>query len=532
MVMPEAGPGTKYSMRVLVFLLFFLAGVAHAQVYVADNGDGTYSNPVIHADYSDPDVIRVGEDYYMISSSFNFVPGLPVLHSRDLVNWSLIGYALTELAPSAHFKKVRHGGGVWAPAIRYYKGKFRIYYPDPDFGIYVTTATDIRGPWTDPVLVKAGKGFIDPCPFWDDDGRAYLSYAFAGSRAGVKSVLMLVSMNDEGTRAYADDAMIFDGQKGHPTVEGPKVYKRNGYYYLSAPAGGVATGWQLVLRARNIYGPYEEKIVLRQGDTPVNGPHQGAWVDTPAGEWWFLHFQDKDAYGRIVHLQPMTWEDNWPVIGIDGQPVLRYKKPLHGFPVAAPAESDEFNSPQTGLQWQWAANRETVFGFPSSGGYFRLNTLKTDSSGHLYDFPNFFSQKFPAEEFTATTRLEFSFNPQLKTEQLGFMVKGYSYAFAGLMRRNGVNYVTYNEWSGKAARQETLGEIRGNSVYFRVKVGKGALCDFYYSEDGVRFTKMNKTSFPAQKGHWVGARIGYIAARAEDTNDSGFMNIDWFRTEK
>ncbi|MCD8540373.1 MAG: family 43 glycosylhydrolase, partial [Leadbetterella sp.] len=327
----------------------------------------------------------------------------------------------------------------------------------------------------------------------------------------------------------------FDGQKDHATVEGPKMYKRNGYYYLSAPAGGVATGWQLILRSKNIYGPYEEKVVLRQGDTPVNGPHQGAWVDTPSGEWWFLHFQDKEAYGRIVHLQPMTWKDNWPVMGINGQPVMQHKKPATGkaYAPVTPAESDEFNAPRTGLQWQWAANRETVYGFPSSAGYFRLNTFRADSSGDLYDFPNFFSQKFPAEEFSATTRIEFKLNGKLNTEKLGFIIKGYSYAFAGLTHKNGVHYITYNELAGagRGEKEKIIREIRQNTVYFRVEVRKGALCDFYYSEDGKNFIKMNETPFQAQKGHWIGARIGYIAARREDTNDSGYMNIDWFRTD-
>ena len=258
-----------------------------SRVWVADLGNGMYRNPVLNADYSDPDAIRVGDDFYLVSSSFEDIPGLPILHSRDLVNWTLIGHALLRQPPFEVFAKPQHGNGVWAPAIRYHKGEFYIYYPDPDYGIYLVKARNAAGPWSDPVLVEGGKGLIDPCPLWDDDGHEL-----------------------------------------DPTFEGPKLYKRNGYYYIFAPAGGVTTGWQLVLRSKNIYGPYERKVVMDQGSTAVIGPHQGAWVTTKTGEDWFLHFQDKGPYGRVMHLQPMKWLAGWPVIGAHkdrggkGEPVL------------------------------------------------------------------------------------------------------------------------------------------------------------------------------------------------------------------
>ncbi len=241
-----------------------------SRVWVADNGDGTYRNPVLHADYSDPDVIRVGNDYYMTASSFNCVPGLPILHSRDLVNWKLIGHALHRLVPEEEFSMPQHGKGVWAPSIRFHNNEFYIYFPDPDHGIYLTKASNPAGPWSEPLLVAGGKGLIDPSPLWDDDGQAYLVYAFAGSRAGIKSVLMVDRMEPDGTRLYGQPVMVFDGSRDHPTVEGPKFYKRNGWYYIFAPAGGVTNGWQLVLRSRDVFGPYEAKTVMAQG----NFPHQ------------------------------------------------------------------------------------------------------------------------------------------------------------------------------------------------------------------------------------------------------------------
>src|SRR5689334_11747005 len=273
-----------------------------SKVWVADNKNGTYKNPVLYADYSDPDACRVGDDYYLVASSFDGIPGLPILHSKDLVNWTIIGHALKRQPPFDHFSQPRHGMGVWAPAIRFHNGEFYIYYPDPDFGIYVVKSKNINGPWTEPILVEGGKGLIDPCPLWDDDGKVYLVHAYAGSRAGIKSIVVVKKLDATGTKVLDNGVMVFDGHDQDPTLEGPKFYKRNGYYYIFAPAGGVGTGWQLVMRSKSIYGPYERKVVMDQGSTPINGPHQGAWVDTKTGEDWFLHFQDVDAYGRIVHL--------------------------------------------------------------------------------------------------------------------------------------------------------------------------------------------------------------------------------------
>ncbi len=339
---------------ILLLMMLALACICRAQtskVWAPDTGNGLYKNPIINADYSDPDAIRVGDDYYMTASSFNAVPGLPLLHSKDLVNWKLVGHALKRQPPYEHFSKLQHGNGVWAPAIRYHNNEFYIYYPDPDFGIYLTKAKDIKGPWSEPLLVQGGKGLIDPCPFWDDDGKVYLAHAFAGSRAGIKSILVIKQLDETGMRVTDDGVFVYDGHGIDPTIEGPKLYKRNGYYYIFAPAGGVSTGWQLVLRSKNIYGPYERKVVMDQGSTPVNGPHQGAWVNTPSGEDWFIHFQDKNAYGRVVHLQPMQWKNDWPVIGSDkdsdgkGEPVLIHRKPAVGrtYPAVTPPDSDEFN---------------------------------------------------------------------------------------------------------------------------------------------------------------------------------------------
>lgn len=533
---------------VLISITLSIVSIAQkpyvSKVWVADNGDGTYKNPILHADYSDPDAVRVGDDYYMTSSSFEDIPGLPILHSKDLVNWTLIGHALKRQPPFEHFSVPRHGEGVWAPSLRYHNGEFYLYYPDPDFGIYLTKAKKAEGPWSDPILVAAGKGLIDPCPLWDDDGQVYLVHAFAGSRAGIKSVIAVKRLNKEGTKATDEGVLVYDGHETDPTIEGPKFYKRAGYYYIFAPAGGVPTGWQLVLRSKNIYGPYERKVVMDQGSSPTNGPHQGAWVTTQTGEDWFLHFQDKEAYGRIVHLQPMKWINNWPVIGVDkdgdgkGEPVTRFKKPNVGkvYPIQTPVESDEFDGATLALQWQWMANPKSTWAFahPSKGSLRLFSDRLPDSAKNLWDAPNVLLQKFPAEEFSATTKFTFSPNTKLENERAGLLVMGFSYAGLAIKsKKDGLYLVQFtckDAVKGKKESEKEIKKLDTSTIYFRVTVTKGGKCNFSYSLDENSFTNIGE-EFTAEVGRWKGAKVGIFCTRETQINDSGAADFDWFRIE-
>ena len=560
-------------MKNLLPLLAFLCviNVANAQkgknyvskVWVADNGDGTYKNPIIHADYSDPDAIRVGDDYYLIASSFNYVPGIPILHSKDLVNWTIIGNVFTQQPPYDKYDSVQHGNGVWAPAIRFHNGVFYIYYPDPDLGIYVMTATNPAGPWSVPLLVKKAKGWIDPCPFWDGDGKAYLINGLAGSRAGIKSSLILSRMSTDGKHLLDDGVLVFDGHGKNPTVEGPKIYKRNGYYYLMAPAGGVGMGWQLAMRSKNIYGPYEQKVVLEQGTSVTNGPHQGAWVETQTGESWFIHFQDKDAYGRIAHLEPVKWVNDWPMMGVDkdgngiGEPVLTYKKPNVGktYPIVTPQESDEFNDNRLGLQWQWEANPKSNFCFPagSSYGFLRLyNVPVPDDMMNFWTVPNLLTQKFPAPNFSAVTK--FTFTPSTDDEETGLIITGIDYSYLSVRKTpQGLVVSQTRCMDAEHGKPEQKGDgvvVRSNTLYFKVRVKNlepsatdnkthnaenstygNAICTFSYSEDGVTYKPIGNP-FEARKGKWVGAKVGIFAIRHGKTYETGYADYDWFRIEK
>lgn len=509
------------------------------EAWVPDLGNGKYKNPVLFADYSDPDVCRVGDDYYLVASSFDAVPGLPILHSRDLVNWTIIGHALPLQPPIAHFSSTRHGEGVWAPAIRFHDDSFYIYYPDPDFGIYVIKARHAAGPWTKPVLVAAGKGLIDPCPLWDDDGQLYLVHAFAGSRAGIKSVIAVDKLNKSGTRLAGNGVIVYDGHGLDPTIEGPKFYKRNGYYYIFAPAGGVPQGYQLVLRSKNIYGPYERKVVMAEGKSGINGPHQGAWITTPDGKQdWFIHFRDMEAYGRVTYLEPMTWKNDWPVIGVDkdgdgtGDPVATYTKPAvnRQYPPAVPATSDEFNGITLGLQWQWQANPRATWSFMTNGAL-RLYAQRYDSAHRNYwDVPNVLMQKFPADAFTATTKL--TFHAHNEGDRSGLIVMGMDYAALSLTRTKdglSVDYVTCPKAERGAAEQlQNLERSADSTFYFRVTVNKGAVCSFSYSTDGRNYKQAGK-SFQAAPGKWIGAKLGVFCNNTVKTNDAGYADFDWFR---
>jgi beta-xylosidase len=510
-----------------------------SEVWVSDNGDGTYTNPILHADYSDPDIVRVGDDYYMTASSFNAAPGLPILHSKDLVNWELVNYALHKQIPLDVFDKPQHGNGVWAPCIRFHNGEYYIYYPDPDYGIYMIKTKDPKSSWSDPILVKGGKGLIDPTPLWDDDGKVYLAYAFAGSRAGIKSLLVIATMNAEGTKTNNDEVMIIDGHKDESTIEGPKFYKRNGFYYIFAPAGGVSTGWQTILRSKSVYGPYEKKTVLHQGNTEINGPHQGAWVTTQTDEDWFFHFQDKDAYGRVVHLQPMKWENDWPVMGVNqnndgiGEPVSTYKKPNVGksYPIVTPPDSDEFNHPKLGLQWQWNANPKVYYGFPTSMGHFTMYCRPIpENADNLYAVPNLLLQKFPSDEFVATTKM--TFNARFDNEQTGFLIMGLDYSYLRIKQENGELYLSQVTCIKADKKQaETTSKkikIKSKTLFLQVKVSKGGYCDFLYSTDNKKFKSIG-TAFKAKEGKWIGSRIGFLALREGVINDSGSLDIDWIR---
>lgn len=507
-------------------------------VWTADLGDGTYRNPVLAADWSDPDVIAVGPDYYLTASSFGRAPGLPLLHSRDLVNWSLVGHALHRLVPAADFAAPRHDRGVWAPSLRHADGRFWIFWGDPDHGILQVSAERIRGPWSEPHLLKAGKGLIDPCPLWDEEtGQAYLVHAWAKSRSGVKNRLTGHRMSRDGRTLLDDGEVIVDGDRipGWFTLEGPKLYRHDGWFLILAPAGGVETGWQGAFRSRDFAGPYEERIVLAQGSTDVNGPHQGGWVRTPAGEDWFLHFQARGAYGRVVHLQPMAWDaDGWPVIGDAGEPVRVHRKPAGPpQPVEAPAADDAFPGGRYGRQWQWTANPRAGWTVAHGGDGLRLACVRTAHTHDLRLLPHVLTQRLPAETFTAEVSL--ALDPTGPGARAGLAVLGDAYGWIGLERdtADGAVRLVHRFAEPVADRERDAAHARvvhalpGGRVRLRVEVAPGARCRFSY--DAGEGWRPSGPVFAATPWRWVGALLGLFAAAPEGPGSAGTATFTDFR---
>lgn len=501
------------------------------KMWIADNGDGTYTNPILYTDYSDPDAIRVGGDYFMVASSFCNSPAVPLLHSKDLVNWKVINYVVDRL-PFPYYDQPMHGCGAWAPSIRFHDGTYYVFIPMPDEGIFMCKTTDPWGKWSEPAYVRKVVGWIDPCPFWDDDGKAYMVTAFARSRIGFKSMLYLSPIEPDCSGVLDDGKFIYDGHETQPTIEGPKLYKRNGYYYIFAPAGGVKPGWQTVLRSKTIYGPYEERIVLHQGSTPVNGPHQGAWVDTPSGEDWFLHFQDVGNAGRIIHLQPMRWVDDWPVIGVNeedgcGEPVLRYQKPDTGAvcPMDAPEDSDFFEGGKLGLQWQWNANYREEW-YRLGDGRLTLYAQPVDVDRQLCDVSSLLLQKWPAPEFEITTCLHLE--GLVEGDVAGMVSLGGCYTALAVKRQAGgfsLQQRTGN-WTMADEVREELEGWQQERIWLRMRVERSEDISFAVSADGEKYRSVGRTT-KATPGRWVGVKAGLFVLNETGVH-GGSVAADFF----
>ncbi len=506
-----------------------------AENWTPDLGNGKYKNPVIFADYSDPDVIRVNDDFYMVASSFNCMPGVPVLHSKDLVNWKIIGHVYERL-PLEKFDKPVHGEGSWAPSIRYHNDMFYVYFCTPQDGLFMATAKNPAGPWKLNHIVKV-ELWEDPCPLWDDDGNAYLV------RSKLRAdILYIHRMSKDGKEILDNGKVIYDNVDKQPTIEGPKFLKKDGYYYILAPAGGVPRGWQTVLRSKNIYGPYEDKIVLHKGNTDINGPHQGGLVELKSGRWWFSHFQDRGTYGRIVHLQPVHWEDGWPLMGVDinndgiGEPVMEYEKPDVGqnYPACIPQTTDEFDSKKLGLQWQWHANpRKEWYSLSANSGQMRLFAVKNmTQNGNLWFVPNLLLQKFPAPSFTVTTKI--NFKPDLNGDRTGLVIMGRQWAFIALTKtENGLQLGmfegTYFQGYDRTEQIESV-DIKQDNCFLRVNVDDRANCTFSYSLDGEDYKTIGQ-EFSARAGTWIGAKVGLFCVNPNIADSKGYADFDWFRFE-
>lgn len=515
------------SIRFVVWAVAFLicANAAPLLRAQAASQPQTYRNPILFADYSDPDVIRDGADYYLVASTFHFVPGIPILHSRDLVHWTISGHVVERLTMSPGYDMeggTKYAKGIWAPAVRYHDGLFYVYFPTPDEGIFMSSAPKMTGPWSAPVAVISGPGYEDPCPFWDDDGKAYLVHSRVGA-----GPLILHRMSADGKTVLDEGVVIAKDPEKLPVLEGPKFYKRNGWYYIFAPIGGVPIGSQAVLRSKNIYGPYEHREVLAKGSTDINGPHQGGYVETPDGKGWFIHFQSRGAHGRIVHLQPVRWEDDWPVMGkaaegvITGEPVAEYSVPVVLNPPSknAPQTSDEFSGKTLTPMWEWNHNPvNSRWSLTERKGFLRLHTA---FSPDLLHARNTLTECLQNEAAEITVR--FDLKNLRAGDRVGLTWFDKSQSYVGVVQEQASRRLVFSN-NGK----ETAGpEIKSRSIQLRARLD-GELATYAYSvDDGRTFTPFG-TEVKLVFSWWKGARPGVFAFNTDSAaKQNGFVDVDW-----
>lgn len=496
---------------------------ARAQAPAPAVTEAAFHNPILFADYSDPDVIRDGKNYYLVASTFHFVPGIPILQSTDLVHWTIVGHVVQRMTMDPRYSMIggnRYGKGVWAPAIRKHHGLFYVYFPTPNEGIFVSTAAKINGPWSAPLAVVGQAGLEDPCPFWDDDGNAYLIHSKTGA-----GPLILHRMSVDGKRVLDEGKVIVEDPEHLPILEGPKLYKRDGYYYIFAPFGGVGSGAQAVLRSRNIYGPYEHRIVLAQGSTNINGPHQGGYVETPGGEGWFVHFQSDGAHGRIVHLEPVSWRDDWPVIGDDpdgaptGQPTPSGTIPGHPDVESnqRPQTSDDFEEANLAPQWEWNHNPDDAhWSLKAHPGYLRLIPMEADG---LLSARNTLTQCMQDNSFEFTARIDLS---QAKSGvHAGLAMFEQSASGLEVMQTGDQRRLVFFHLPDR-----TEGPIVSQSVIqLRVRVdGDQARYSFSF-DDGATFEQLGSAT-RIRFSWWKGSRPALFSYTTGDS-DPGAIDFDW-----
>jgi beta-xylosidase len=489
-----------------------------------DQGDGTYRNPVLPADYSDIDCIRVGADYYAISSTMQFSPGMVVLHSKDLVNWTILGHVagdLTQIGPELNWDKMnRYGRGVWAGAIRYHDKKFWVFFGTPDEGYFMSTAAKPAGPWTPLRQVLKGAGWDDCCPFWDDDGQGYL----VGSSFKDKYKIHLWKLTPDGQGLVQESDHVIHQSRGS---EANKFFKFNGLYYhlfSEVTAEGRAV---MMERSRNIFGPYAEIKQLSHADKRFREPNQGGLVQTETGDWfWFTHHGSGSWEGRPASLVPVKWIDGWPIIGEPDQNgighfVLSGKKPVAGAPVATPQTSDEFKERNLSPQWEWNFQpRADKWSLTERPGWLRLHAFRPIQPDSLMKAGNTLTQRaFRTASNVAVIKLDLS--GMKDGVKAGLCHFSKSHAALGVSQKDNVRSIEYRN-NGVVTPGPA---ISGNTLWLKSTWGLDGKSRFSYSFNGGSFVEFG-APYQAAWGYYRGDRIGIYAFN--DAADSGYIDVDYF----
>jgi beta-xylosidase len=485
----------------------------------SDNGNGTYTNPVIFADFPDPDVIRVGDVYYMSTTTMHIFPGATILKSNDLVNWEYCSNPLEKIETTACYNLDgcnRYSRGQWASSLKYHNGTFYLHFNTLDEGSYLLTASNPEGPWT---KKKLSTSFYDAGLFFDDDDKIYIVY-------GINN--LHISQLDSNFNVIKDQAITLGNTSGidNSGTEGSHLYKINGYYYIYATTGGYYAS-QVAYRSSSIFGTYDEKEVFNSDRI-----HQGALIQTQTGEWWTMLFADKGAYGRLPSLQPVTWTNNWPMVGASGKSVTTYQKPNVGkdYPVTNLPTNDNFRNYQLGKQWGWNHNPDnTKWSLLERPGYLRLKTVSVADS--LQRAKNTLTQRifrYPADSTHSYGTIKMEIDSMKEGDMAGLAVYQDPYAYIGVKIISGEKkLVMVNNKVQEAAQT-----ITDSVIYLRVIANYNtSTAGFYYSFDNTTYTKLGSDlNMKFNLSVFTGNKFCLFNFATVQTG--GFVDIDWFSTEK
>lgn len=506
------------------------ASAQSVQAWTPNNGDGTFTNPILWGDWPDPDVMRVGDTFYMVSTSMHYVPGCPILKSKNLVDWEMAGYAVAHYDEDPRYDL--EGGslylnGAWASSIRYHNGRFYVFFCTPygwgrDTGHFsVCEAERPEGPWTRTIFPEY---LYDPGVLFDDDGRIYVVHG--------QGTLYVTELNADLKSVKGEARQIWSGavsnRKGDRSggAEGSHVYKIDGMYYITCPAGGTE-GWQVCLRSKSIYGPYESKVIMDDATSyPPNGLHQGGMVQLQDGSWWFIIMQDRGPIGRVAHLVPVNWQDGWPMLGADGHDVGTYPLPVTAkrSAIKVPATTDEFDRKQLGLQWQWNHNPDPArWSLTERRGYLRLHASHADK---LDMARNTLTQRVQGPLSQGTVELDIT---GLKDGSVaGFGIFQRPYAYLAVTQQNGRRTLAYYE--NDELRETAVADLHTDRIWLRARTtDRDFTARFYFSLDGTHFQPVGD-AFHMELGlAWTGNRFALFHFSRSDEGVGAAADFNWFR---
>lgn len=564
----------------ILFVLFFsivLVNVLFAQHDPhkwGDLGNGTYRNMILPSDYSDPDVIRVGKNYYMVSSTFHFSGGVVILQSKDLVNWKTLGYVVHDLPNQLKDKRFDHsvmdhyGTGVYAASIRYHARKFWVYFTTYNQGgIYVATAKKITGPWKVQLMKDKngvelfGLNWDDNCPFWDDDGKAYM----ITSNPQKNWFPILFQMSPDGTQLL-DGAIermkiktLDQTDRGTNILpnatwgEGNKLFKKDGYYYLyhNECFGPDYDRRAVMIRSKNIYGTKPDGTPGKPGDPGFydSSPQgsqtylmihpdstggrfdQGSVIDNPDGTQWYFLTHQGGGYqnGRPIALFPLQWIDGWPMAGKDydqdkiGEPVWEWTKPVQGFKKAFPQGSDEFNRSKLDPQWMWNYQpRDDKWSLTDKRGALRLYAFKPLVTDQIFKAGNTLCQRFVhSTPVQIDLKIDISAMAVGQESGIAHFNGGKDHASFGVSMSNTEKRIRYNE-NGRIVYGDI---ISSESIWLRTSVSKEGIAEYFYSIDGNVYHRFSKT-YTLKWGGFRGDHIGIY--NYNNLAESGYIDVDWF----